>query len=185
MRTPIIQQVIKNYYKISKTILIDECTSVGAALLGNFYNGNFPIKYLKNVHGYKDFKNHKKFTFLNQNSFQERTSFKNSIYDYVEKQKDIDLKYNFFISKKTEFSKLINNFKVKVDNNQLEEIKKLEKKLRNIEINDDLISVDYANLKKIVKNENEELKNYENKITEIEKEKKKFYFSIKFEKRKK
>jgi heat shock protein len=174
-RTPIIQKVIeKKSYKISKTILIDECTSVGAALLGNFYNGNFPIKYLKNVHGYKEFKNHKKFTFLNQNSFQERTSFKNSIYDYVEKQKDIDLKYNFFISKKTEFSKLINNFKVKVDNNQLEEIKKLEKKLRNIEINDDLISDDYANLKKIVKNENEELKNYENKISEIEKEKKNF-----------
>ena len=175
MRTPIIQKVIEKYsFKISKTILIDECTSVGAALLGNFYNGNFPIKHLKNVHGYKDFKNHKKFTFLNQNSFQQRTSFKNSIYDYVEKQKDIDLKYNFFISKKTEFSKLINNMKVKVDNNQLEEIKKLEKKLRNIEINDDLISVDYANLKKIVKNENEELKNYENKITEIEKEKKNF-----------
>ena len=184
MRTPIIQQVIKNYYKISKTILIDECTSVGAALLGNFYNGNFPIKHLKNVHGYKDFKNHKKFTFLNKDSFQQRTSFKNSIYDYVEKQKDIDLKYNFFISKKTEFSKLINNFKVKVDNNQLEEIKKLEKKLRNIEINDDLISDDYANLKKIVKNENEELKNYENKIVKL-KRKKKFYFSIKFEKRKK
>ena len=97
---------------------------------------------------------------------------KNSIYDYVEKQKDIDLKYNFFISKKTEFSKLINNLKVKVDNNQLEEIKKLEKKLRNIEINDDLISDDYANLKKIVKNENEELKNYENKISEIKKKKK-------------
>ena len=76
MSTPIIQQVIeKNSYKISKTILIDECTSIGAALLGNFYNGNFPIKYLKNVHGFKDFKNHKKFTFLNQNSFQQRFSF--------------------------------------------------------------------------------------------------------------
>ena len=67
---------------------------------------------------------------------------------------------------------MINNLKVKVDNNQLEEIKMLEKKLRNIEINDDLISDDYANLKKIVKNENEELKNYENKIGEIKKKKK-------------
>ena len=64
MSTPIIQQVIeKNSYKISKTILIDECISIGAALLGNFYNGNFPIKYLKNAHGYKDFKNHKKFRY--------------------------------------------------------------------------------------------------------------------------
>ena len=37
--------------------------SFEAALLGNFYNGNFPIKYLKNVHGDKDFKNHKKFRY--------------------------------------------------------------------------------------------------------------------------
>ena len=43
MRTPIIQQVIKNYYKISKTILIDECTSVGAALLEIFIMGIFRL----------------------------------------------------------------------------------------------------------------------------------------------
>ena len=42
MSTPIIQQVIeKNSYKISKTILIDECTSVGAALLEIFIMGIF------------------------------------------------------------------------------------------------------------------------------------------------
>ena len=47
MRTPILQKVIEDKnLKISKTILIDECTSVGAALLGNFFYGKFPITQL-------------------------------------------------------------------------------------------------------------------------------------------
>ena len=53
MRTPFLQKMIeKQNLKISKTILIDECTSVGAALLGNFIDGNFPISTLKQFHHY-------------------------------------------------------------------------------------------------------------------------------------
>ena len=47
MRTPCLQQIISdNNLKISKTILIDECTSVGAALLRNYEieKQRFPIK---------------------------------------------------------------------------------------------------------------------------------------------
>ena len=49
MRTPIFQKIIeKNNLKIGKSLIIDECTSIGAALLGNYYKGNFPFKELKN-----------------------------------------------------------------------------------------------------------------------------------------
>ena len=48
MRTPIFQNIIEKYkLKICKTILIDECTSVGAALLNNFYLKDFPIQHFK------------------------------------------------------------------------------------------------------------------------------------------
>ena len=48
MRTPIIQQIlIDNKLTISKTILIDECTSVGASILRSFEIKDFPLKELK------------------------------------------------------------------------------------------------------------------------------------------
>ena len=50
MRTPILQSIIEiENLKICKTILIDECTSVGAALYGTFIKGNFPVSHLKNI----------------------------------------------------------------------------------------------------------------------------------------
>ena len=50
MRTPIFQRIIEdNKLKISKGILIDECCSVGAALLGNYINDKFIIQFLKNI----------------------------------------------------------------------------------------------------------------------------------------
>ena len=61
MRTPILQKKIEEIYedletnintkkKISTTILIDECTSIGAAIFGNYIYGEFPIKQLKSFH---------------------------------------------------------------------------------------------------------------------------------------
>ena len=58
MRIPIFQEIIqKKNYKISKTILIDECLSAGAALLGYFYNNSFPfdLKYFYHYNNYNIF----------------------------------------------------------------------------------------------------------------------------------
>ena len=53
MRTPIFQKIIeKNNLKIGKSLIIDECTSIGAALLGNYFYGKFPISQLKLFHHY-------------------------------------------------------------------------------------------------------------------------------------
>ena len=53
MRTPILQKILSNnFLTISKNLIIDESKSVGAALLGNFIKGNFPIKQLKNFFFY-------------------------------------------------------------------------------------------------------------------------------------
>ena len=50
MRTPILQKMIENKkLEISKTILIDECTSVGAALLGSFFEMKFPIQKFEGI----------------------------------------------------------------------------------------------------------------------------------------
>ena len=55
MRIPIFQEIIqKKNYKISKTILIDECLSAGAALLGYFYNNSFPFD-LKNFYHFNNY----------------------------------------------------------------------------------------------------------------------------------
>ena len=53
MYTPILQEIIeKKNLKIGKSLLIDECTSVGAALLGSFIyqKESFPLRYLENFY---------------------------------------------------------------------------------------------------------------------------------------
>ena len=53
MSTPILQEIIeKKNLKIGKSLLIDECTSVGAALLGSFIyqKESFPLRYLENFY---------------------------------------------------------------------------------------------------------------------------------------
>ena len=60
MRTPIIQKIIESVWneqiKISKGILIDECTSVGAALYGYFTNvGVLPMKHFKKIYEYNNY----------------------------------------------------------------------------------------------------------------------------------
>jgi hypothetical protein len=51
MRTPILQNnITNNNLKIFKTIITDECTSIGAALLGNFIKEKFPINDLNFYH---------------------------------------------------------------------------------------------------------------------------------------
>ena len=52
MRTPILEQTVKEICKIemSKTILTDECLSVGCSLYGALLKGIFPIKNFKGIY---------------------------------------------------------------------------------------------------------------------------------------
>ena len=52
MRTPILEKTIKEITKIemSKTILTDECLSVGCSLYGSLLKGCFPIKNFKGIY---------------------------------------------------------------------------------------------------------------------------------------
>jgi hypothetical protein len=58
-RTPILQDIITQFFnntiQISKTIIVDECTSVGAALMSYYIynNNNFPISTFKKIEGYQ------------------------------------------------------------------------------------------------------------------------------------
>ena len=52
MRTPILEKTVKEIAKIemSKTILTDECLSVGCSLYGALLKGTFPIKNFKGIY---------------------------------------------------------------------------------------------------------------------------------------
>ena len=67
MRTPILQQIVEeNKIQISKSLLIDECTSVGAALIGNFIKGKLPIANYNKFYHYNYYKiEYQIFTFNN------------------------------------------------------------------------------------------------------------------------
>ena len=68
MRTPAFQNIVEQYnIKICKTILIDECTSVGSALLNNFYLNDFPIKHLKYFFHFNYYEIHYKIVYGNIN----------------------------------------------------------------------------------------------------------------------
>ncbi len=68
-RTPILQKIIEDYkFKISKSLLIDECTSVGAAILGNYIKGKLPIANYKKFNHYNYYKI--EYQILNYNNYQ-------------------------------------------------------------------------------------------------------------------
>ncbi len=54
MRTPILQEITEKVFNISisKGILIDECTSVGAALYGYYINNTLPIRTFQNIYDF-------------------------------------------------------------------------------------------------------------------------------------
>jgi hypothetical protein len=58
MRTPILQQITEEVFniKISKGILIDECTSVGTSLYGYYINNKLPISTFKNIYDFNYYK---------------------------------------------------------------------------------------------------------------------------------
>ena len=137
MRTPILQSIIENKnLKICKTILIDECTSVGAALLGSFFNGKFPIKQLKS---FNHFNNNNINVKNSKNSDSDFMELKKKIKEHIKMQNEIDERYNKFINEKSAISKFLYSVKNLVEknkkyNNKLDEINNIERKLRKIEI---------------------------------------------------
>ena len=128
MRTPFLQKMIeKQNLKISKTILIDECTSVGAALLGNFIKNKFPISELENFNHYNQ---------NNLGEFKNKEEFKKNINEHIGIQEQIDLIYYNFINEKTRISKFFYSINNKIINNPnsneiLQELKKIDKEIRN------------------------------------------------------
>ena len=160
MRTPILQKMIEEKnLKISKTILIDECTSIGASLLGNFYSGNFPYKDLKKVYIKKEkIKNYDNYSLKD-------IQLKEEIINHIQKEQIMDLNFDCAITKKIELSKLINKIKGKNKNNELNEI---NKKLRNKDIHENYLDKIYNDFQKYLEKEkikkqfNELIKKYKN-----------------------
>ncbi len=160
MRTPILLNMIeKQKLKIYKTILIDECTSIGASLLGNFYSGNSPIKDLKKVYIKR-----KKYKNYDNISFKDIT-FKEEIINHIQQQQIMDLKFDYFMMQKIELSKLINKIKAKYKN-QNDELTEINKKLRNIDMNENDLEEIYNNLKGFLKKI--KIKEFEKLIEEYE-----------------
>ncbi len=128
MRTPILQKMIEDKnFKVSKTILIDECTSVGASLLDFFFTQkkNFPIKQLNN---FIELNNQKKIE--NEKKNEELI---NKIKEHIDKFNKIDKEYNEFIEYKNTLLKNIYILNEIIYNNEdKNNIKILEKKIRTI-----------------------------------------------------
>ncbi len=79
MRTPILQEITENIFNISisKGILIDECTSVGAALYGYYINNTLPIRTFQNIYDFNYYQIKCFIPEINQNYM-----IKDSICDY-------------------------------------------------------------------------------------------------------
>ena len=121
MRTPILQEMIEKYnLKICKTILIDECTSVGAALLGNYIYEKLPIsnfKYFYHFNYYKisylislkDLKPFENNIFLDFGTvlFKEKDIFIHN--DLVKEEKPILLKFYYLLNNNNNIENMINN----------------------------------------------------------------------------
>jgi len=130
MRTPILQTLIEDkILKISKTILIDECTSVGAALLGNHIKGKLPISQLK-------FQEYNYFEGNNKNNKEisiemNEEDFINEIKEHIKKQEEIDQEHSVSVGRILSYQKVCYLLKKKCNN--LEWIKQNGGKLKNIQ----------------------------------------------------
>ena len=126
MRTPIFQKIVENNkLKISKGILIDECCSVGASLLGNYINDKFIIQFLKNIIHYNYYNINYQIIYDNNNIIED-TLF--SIGPIINQEKYINLndKYKNKLIFKLSYSnniffeidlfKILNNENISKDN---------------------------------------------------------------------
>ncbi len=141
MRTPIFQEITEKVFniKLSKQILIDECTSVGAALYGYYINNKLPINTFKQFYDYNNYTILFDVDDKDKNiEFKKIGNNEEENYIYAKLIKDIKMRNNmnfFFKYKKDEiekFSKIeelykykINIAQLKKDNNNFEEYYKL------------------------------------------------------------
>ena len=111
---------------LSNTILIDECASVGAALLGSFFKGGFPLKTLKK---FENKVTEDKFEYKPDNSLIKE------IRKHIEIHKYLDSIYHEFTKNKNNYKDYIYSLK-KVNSMSPEnskKIKDLQRKLQKIE----------------------------------------------------
>ncbi len=172
MRTPILQKMIENKkLEISKTILIDECTSVGAALLGSFFENKFPIQQFKGINqvvgnktdiveefsGKKINQNEKKNIINHINNMKEKDEdyndgilLKNSIQKYLMYLKKLINEINDYNTEYQQYNDEFNNIK---DNSSS------ENKNKYVRIEKDLNELSRKVIKKLIdKYENDEEK---------------------------
>ena len=104
MRTPALERTVKEICKIemSKTILTDECLSVGCSLYGALLKGTFPIKNFKGIYHLNHYSinasiNDKPIEEFISNHYQ-IPEFKSFIFDKNEMNNDINI--SFYHSKK-------------------------------------------------------------------------------------
>ena len=140
MRTPILQNLIKKQYNltISKTILIDECTSVGSSLLDYFFRNkeNFPIVKLNR---FIEFTNDKK---DKSQKININSSLSNKIKEHIFKFNELDDIYYKFINFKNDNLKILYFLKDYFRNND-----DIKKQINEIEKN---IKVNNGNLKSLL-----------------------------------
>ena len=119
MRTPILQKMIDNKkLKISKSLLIDECTSVGAALLGNYIKGNLPIANYKFFFHYNYYKIMYQISFnINSNNDPKNLLMDIGTIDFDKGENNICLKKDFVVKEKPIYIKI---FYDKENNNNVE-----------------------------------------------------------------
>ena len=181
MRTPILQNLIKKQYNltISKTILIDECTSVGSSLLDYFFRNkeNFPIVKLNR---FIEFTNDKKDKSQNINF----NSLSNKIKEHISKFNKLDDIYYKFINFKNDNLKILYFLKDYFRNNDdiKKKINEIEKNIKGNNGNLNSLENDEKNIKNIVfllideLIQNSEIKEKTKSILQNMKNEKKFNF---------
>ena len=181
MRTPILQNLIKKQYNstISKTILIDECTSVGLSLLDYFFRNkeNFPIIKLNH---FIEFSNDKKDKSQNINF----NSLSNKIQEHLSKINKLDDIYYKFINFKNDNLKILYFLKDYFRNNDdiKKQINEIEKNIKGNNGNLNSLENDEKNIKKIAfflideLIQNSEIKEKTKSILQNMKNEKKFNF---------
>ena len=181
MRTPILQNLIKKQYNltISKTILIDECTSVGSSLLDYFFRNkeNFPIVKLNR---FIEFTNDKK----DKSQKINFNSLSNKIMEHISKFNELDDIYYKFINFKNDNLKILYFLKDYFRNNDdiKKQINEIEKNIKGNNGNLNSLENDEKNIKKIAfllideLIQNSEIKEKTKSILQNMKNEKKFNF---------
>ncbi len=114
---------------VSRTLLIDECASVGAALIDNYISGHSPIKEtLEKIYYYK------KKDVENNNGYSDNV-LKKKIKSFIEENNKTEKLYDTFTEMKNEYKKYMYNLqKIKSAKKEIkDQLENLQSKLQNFE----------------------------------------------------